>query len=44
VLFRSLTVNGLAAQERAFLGPNATVAGDDFAFALEPVGTKLGRG
>jgi FHA domain len=39
-----LTVNGQPADERAFLGPTATVAGDDFAFALEPVGTKLGRG
>ena len=36
-----LTVDGRAAPERSPLGPRATVAGDDFAFALEPVGTRL---
>jgi tetratricopeptide (TPR) repeat protein len=39
----SLVVNGRACEGRGLLGPAATVAGDDFAFALEPVGTTLGH-
>jgi hypothetical protein len=38
-----LTVNGQKTRDRALLGTNATVAGDDFAFAIEPVGERLGR-
>ena len=33
-----LTVNGRKVPERTVLGPRAHVAGDDFAFAVEPVG------
>jgi tetratricopeptide (TPR) repeat protein len=36
-----LTVDGRPVPERAPLGPRAAVAGDDFAFALEPVGARL---
>jgi hypothetical protein len=38
-----LTVNGQKTQDRALLGTTATVSGDDFAFAIEPVGERLGR-
>jgi hypothetical protein len=38
-----LTVNGQKARDRALLGTTATVAGDDFAFAIEPVGERLGQ-
>jgi hypothetical protein len=38
-----LTVNGQQMRDRALLGTAATVAGEDFAFAIEPVGTRLGR-
>jgi hypothetical protein len=38
-----LCVDGQACQERGQLRPNSTVTGDDFAFAIEPVGTGLGR-
>jgi tetratricopeptide (TPR) repeat protein len=39
----NLTIDGRRAQDRALLGPTATVAGDEFAFAVEPVGTRMGR-
>jgi hypothetical protein len=35
-----LTVDGLKVPERTVLGPRAHVSGDDFAFAVEPVGSK----
>ncbi len=35
-----LTVNGKTVPERTVLGPRALVSGDDFAFAVEPVGNK----
>jgi tetratricopeptide (TPR) repeat protein len=38
-----LTVNGQACPERALLNPPASVTGDDFAFALELAGPRLGR-
>jgi tetratricopeptide (TPR) repeat protein len=39
----TVTVNGQKSVERGVLGPRATVAGDDFAFAIEPVGTRMGQ-
>jgi hypothetical protein len=39
----ALRVDGRACHERANLLPGASVAGTDFAFALEPVGPRLGR-
>jgi tetratricopeptide (TPR) repeat protein len=39
----SLAVNGRPCAGRGLLGAAATVAGDDFAFAVEPVGTTLGH-
>jgi tetratricopeptide (TPR) repeat protein len=39
----NLTIDGQRCTERGLLRPNSTVTGDDFAFALEPVGTELGR-
>jgi len=39
----SLTVDGQRYQERGVLGETSTVVGDDFAFAIEPVGMRLGR-
>jgi hypothetical protein len=39
-----LVVNGARCPGRAVLTPAVTVAGEDFSFALEPVGTRLGRG
>jgi len=38
-----LTVDGRRVAEKAVLGPNAVVAGDEFAFAVEPLGTRMGR-
>jgi tetratricopeptide (TPR) repeat protein len=38
-----LTVNGQACQDRALLNTPASVTGDDFAFALELAGPRLGR-
>ncbi len=35
-----LTVNGKKVPERTVLGPQAHVTGDDFAFAVEPMGAK----
>lgn len=40
----NFTVNGRSCRDRAVLGTNATVQGDDFSFALEPVGARAGRG
>jgi FHA domain len=39
----TLNVDGQRCGERGLLRPNSTVTGDDFAFAIEPVGTGLGR-
>jgi hypothetical protein len=39
----ALTINGQKGAERGVLGPRAAVTGDDFAFALESVGTRLGQ-
>jgi hypothetical protein len=39
----NLSVDGQRCKERGLLRPNSTVTGDDFAFAIEPVGTGLGR-
>lgn len=36
-------IDGQSCRERGVLGPHARVSGDDFAFALEPVGRQLGR-
>jgi tetratricopeptide (TPR) repeat protein len=36
-----LTVNGHRATDRAFLGTHGQVSGEEFSFALEPVGTRL---
>jgi tetratricopeptide (TPR) repeat protein len=38
-----LTVNGQLCQDRALLSTPASVTGDDFAFALEVAGPRLGR-
>jgi len=38
-----LTIDGQKCHERGSLRPNSTVTGDDFAFAIEPVGTGTGR-
>jgi hypothetical protein len=37
------SVDGQRCRERGLLRPNSAVTGDDFAFAIEPVGTGLGR-
>jgi hypothetical protein len=39
----NLTIDGQRYRERGILRPQSTVAGDEFAFALEPVGTGMGR-
>jgi tetratricopeptide (TPR) repeat protein len=39
-----LVVNGERCPGRSLLAPHTTVVGDDFSFALEPVGTRMGRG
>jgi hypothetical protein len=39
----NLYVDGQRCRERGVLRPNSSVTGDDFAFALEPVGTETGR-
>lgn len=39
----NLTVDGQSCKERGTMGPNSRVAGDDFAFAVEPVGRTLGK-
>jgi tetratricopeptide (TPR) repeat protein len=39
----SLTIDGQPCQERGLLGPNSRVQSDDFTFAIEPVGTRMGR-
>jgi len=38
-----LTIDGHSYKERGPLSANARVLGEEFAFALEPVGTKLGK-
>jgi tetratricopeptide (TPR) repeat protein len=38
-----VAINGQKCVERGVLGPRAAVTGDDFAFALESVGTRLGQ-
>ncbi len=39
----SFSIDGQPHRERGVLGPHARVSGDEFAFALEPVGRQLGR-
>jgi tetratricopeptide (TPR) repeat protein len=39
----SITIDGQSYKERGPLSATARVVGEDFAFALEPVGTKLGK-
>ena len=38
-----LSINGRRCRERGLLGPHATVIGEDFAFAVEAIGTRKGR-
>jgi hypothetical protein len=38
----SFKINGTGVQDRGSLGASATVSGDDFDFAVEPVGASLG--
>jgi tetratricopeptide (TPR) repeat protein len=38
-----MSVDGHSCRERGTLGPSSSVMGDNFAFAVEPVGTRLGR-
>ena len=37
------TLNGQKCRDRGVLGAHATVTGDDFALAIETIGTKMGR-
>jgi hypothetical protein len=37
----ALTVNGLSVRERANLDPVATITGEDFSLALEPVAKRI---
>ncbi len=39
----NLCIDGQRCNERGTLGSASTVSGDDFAFAIEPVGTGIGR-
>jgi len=39
----NLCVDGQRCRERGLLRPTSSVTGDDFAFAIEPVGTGTGR-
>jgi hypothetical protein len=38
-----LSVDGHSCNQRGTLGPTSTVAGEDFALAIEPVGLRMGR-
>ena len=38
----SFLIDGQQHQERGLLGAHATVSGDEFAFSVEPAGTKKG--
>jgi hypothetical protein len=38
-----LNINGQKCVERGVLGPHTTVAGEEFSFAIEPVGTRMGQ-
>jgi tetratricopeptide (TPR) repeat protein len=38
-----LTIDGQSCEQRGTLGPSATVAGEEFTLAIEPVGTRMGR-
>ena len=38
----SFKINGTGVQDRGSLGASATVSGDEFDFAVEPVGASLG--
>jgi hypothetical protein len=40
----NLIIDGQPCRGRGTLGPAAQVRGDDFAFAVEPVGARIGRG
>ncbi|HZT80893.1 MAG TPA: FHA domain-containing protein [Gemmataceae bacterium] len=39
----ALTINGERCKDRGLLGPHATVAGEEFAFAVEAVGARMGE-
>jgi tetratricopeptide (TPR) repeat protein len=39
----SVTINGQKGGERGVLSSHTTVTGDEFAFAIEPVGTRMGQ-
>lgn len=39
----SFTIDGQRVQDRGSLKPSSSVVGEDFAFAIEPVGTGMGR-
>jgi hypothetical protein len=39
----NLVVDGQSFQERASLGPASRVTSDDFTFAIEQIGTKIGK-
>jgi hypothetical protein len=39
----AMTIDGQACRDRGVLGPNSRVVGEEFAFAVEPVGRQLGR-
>jgi tetratricopeptide (TPR) repeat protein len=39
----NLVIDGQPCRERGLLGPSARVSGDDFCFAVEPVGRQLGK-
>jgi hypothetical protein len=39
----NLTIDGQRCRDRGLLRPTSSVTGDDFAFAIEPVGTGMGR-
>jgi hypothetical protein len=38
-----LTINGSRCNGRGLLTPHASVTGEDFAFAVETIGTRMGR-
>jgi hypothetical protein len=39
-----LTIDGQRVKDRAVLGPDCCISGEDFAFAVEPVGTGTKKG
>jgi hypothetical protein len=40
---KEFAIDGRPCRDRGVLGPSSQVQGDDFAFAVEPVGTRMGR-